>query len=195
MERTTKNIDQVKQLLITTTGPNGDKVSDATCSVVESNGTLLGEGITNKAGRVKIKFPSDVNTVIVACSTGVLSANQNVALSENGVTKASLTLSQTDSNVSIPSGTSVPGCEQTNTCYLPFVIFVEVNEMVTWANNDVAAHTVTSGTPQGPVGTVFFSGLFFSGGTFSHIFDEVGVIPYFCIVHPWMQGIVIVEDA
>jgi predicted secreted protein with PEFG-CTERM motif len=32
------------------------------------------------------------------------------------------------------------------------------------------------------------------GATFSHTFDDVGTYDYFCMVHPWMQGSVIVED-
>jgi predicted secreted protein with PEFG-CTERM motif len=66
---------------------------------------------------------------------------------------------------------------------------------VTWENVDNAAHTVTSGSPaDGPDG-VFDSSLIMAGGaTFSHTFDDVGTYDYFCMVHPWMQGSVIVED-
>jgi predicted secreted protein with PEFG-CTERM motif len=32
-----------------------------------------------------------------------------------------------------------------------------------------------------------------AGTTFSHTFEAEGVFPYFCMVHPWMEGIVTVQ--
>ncbi len=91
-------------------------------------------------------------------------------------------------DVSIPTGTAVPGCEETNDCYLPFEARVSVGGTVTWSNDDTAAHTVTSGSPtDGPDGT-FDSSLFVAGATFEVTFDDSGSYDYFCMVHPWMQG-------
>lgn len=65
-------------------------------------------------------------------------------------------------------------------------------DSVRWSNADSASHTVTSGTPEeGPDG-IFDSGLFSPGKSFTHNFDELGQYPYFCLVHPWMQGTVFV---
>ncbi|CAE6497181.1 cupredoxin domain-containing protein [Candidatus Nitrosotenuis uzonensis] len=96
--------------------------------------------------------------------------------------------------VSIPSGSSVPGCEATNECYKPAEVTIGVGGTVTWTNDDTAAHTVTSGSINagGPDG-VFDSSIFMAGKTFEHTFDEAGEYDYFCIVHPWMTGKVIVE--
>jgi predicted secreted protein with PEFG-CTERM motif len=92
--------------------------------------------------------------------------------------------------VSTPQGTSVPGCETTNECFIPYEITVNVGDEVTWSNDDTAAHTVTAGSAaDGPSG-VFDSSLFMAGTTFSYTFDVEGEFPYFCMVHPWMQGIV-----
>jgi len=91
-------------------------------------------------------------------------------------------------DVSIPTGTAVPGCEETNECWLPAEISVGVGGTVTWSNDDTAAHTVTSGSPTyGPDGT-FDSSLFMAGATFEVTFDDSGSYDYFCMVHPWMQG-------
>jgi uncharacterized repeat protein (TIGR01451 family) len=96
--------------------------------------------------------------------------------------------------VSVPQGTSVPGCESTNECYLPYIVAVNVGGTVTWSNDDSAAHTVTSGSAaDGPSG-VFDSSLFMAGTTFEHRFESVGQYPYFCMVHPWMEGIVLVGE-
>ena len=89
--------------------------------------------------------------------------------------------------ISLPPGSSVPGCEATNECYIPYAVSISVGETVTWSNDDTAAHTVTSGAPGAPDG-VFDSSLFMADTEFSHTFDEAGEYDYFCLVHPWMTG-------
>jgi plastocyanin len=90
--------------------------------------------------------------------------------------------------VSVPTGTSVPGCETTNKCYIPTTVSIKVGDTVSWSNDDTAAHTVTSGSPtKGPDGN-FDSSLFMAGATFDVTFDKAGSYDYFCMVHPWMIG-------
>jgi len=90
--------------------------------------------------------------------------------------------------VSLPSGTSVPGCEETNACYIPATVSINAGDTVSWSNDDTAAHTVTSGSAaDGPSG-VFDSSLLIAGGTFEHTFDSSGTQDYYCMVHPWMTG-------
>jgi plastocyanin len=97
-------------------------------------------------------------------------------------------------SIDIPAGTSVPGCEETHSCYDPSEKTLHIGAIVEWTNVDTAAHTVTSGTPAGNVGKIFDSGLILAGGSYSFTFDEVkGQIDYFCMVHPWMTGTVIIE--
>ena len=98
--------------------------------------------------------------------------------------------------VSNAEGSSVPGCEETNECFIPYEVTIDVGGEVIWDNVDVAAHTITSGNMAdgGPDG-VFDSGLFSPGAEFSHTFEEVGEYPYFCNVHPWLEGTVIVQEA
>ena len=100
-----------------------------------------------------------------------------------------------ETTVSLPAGTSVPGCEETDACYVPSSVNVGVGETVTWSNDDTAAHTVTSGTASGGPDGVFDSSLFAAGTTFSYTFEQEGTFDYFCMVHPWMVGNVIVGDA
>jgi len=90
--------------------------------------------------------------------------------------------------ISAPAGSSAPGCEETNECFIPAEVTISVGETITWSNDDTAAHTVTSGLPsEGPDG-VFDSSLFMAGTTFEHTFVEAGEYPYYCMVHPWMTG-------
>ena len=93
--------------------------------------------------------------------------------------------------ISVPEGSSVVGCEATDECYLPAGVSVEPGTTVTWSNDDTAAHTVTS-SPDSPMS--FDSGLFMAGATFDVTFDDPGEYPYWCIVHPWMTGVVVVGD-
>ncbi len=92
-------------------------------------------------------------------------------------------------------GSSTPGCEETDSCFIPSTATIEEGGIVTWENTDNAAHTATGGSAQdGPSG-VFDSSLIMAGGSYSHTFDTAGTYDYFCMVHPWMQGTVIVEAA
>ena len=97
-------------------------------------------------------------------------------------------------SVSIPSGTAVPGCDETNECYIPADVTVDVGGEVQWSNDDTAAHTVTSGTAETGPTDLFDSGLLIAGSTFSTTLDEEGEIPYYCIVHPWMVGTITVSS-
>lgn len=97
-------------------------------------------------------------------------------------------------NVSVPVGTSIPGCENTNQCFSPYEVRVNVGDTVTWSNDDSALHTVSSGSAvNGPSG-VFDSSLLLLNAKFSYTFDESGTFPYFCMVHPWSEGLVIVGE-
>ena len=95
-------------------------------------------------------------------------------------------------SVSLPQGTSVPGCEETNECFLPYMVTIHPGDEVVWSNDDTAAHTVTSGTAAVGADGLFDSSLFMAGATFSHTFDTLGEYDYYCMVHPWMLGKVFV---
>ncbi len=90
--------------------------------------------------------------------------------------------------VSMPTGTSVPGCEETNTCFIPATVSISTGSTVVWINDDTAAHTVTSGGPAGGPDGVFDSSLVMGGASFEVTFDDAGSYDYFCMVHPWMTG-------
>ena len=98
-------------------------------------------------------------------------------------------------SVSIPTGTSVPGCEQTNSCFLPSSVSINVGDTVIWTNGDTVAHTVTSGSPTGGPDGTFDSSLFMFGANYLVTFLQAGTYPYYCAVHPWMQGEVNVQGA
>ena len=99
----------------------------------------------------------------------------------------------TTHSVDIPTGTSVPGCEESNACYSPADITINAGDTVEWINVDTAAHTVTGGSPaDGPSG-VFDSSLVMASANYAFTFDDAGSYDYFCMVHPWMVGTVTVN--
>lgn len=99
----------------------------------------------------------------------------------------------TTHNVDIPVGTATPGCESSNSCFLPADITINAGDTVNWINVDTAAHTVTGGSPaNGPSG-VFDSSLVMGGASYAFTFNDKGSFDYFCMVHPWMIGSVTVN--
>jgi predicted secreted protein with PEFG-CTERM motif len=104
--------------------------------------------------------------------------------------------------VSVATGSvplSAPGCEETDECYTPSEVTVDVGGVVTMTNTDAAGiHTYTSGTVDGftpsPDGT-FDSGILNADQSFEWSPDTIGEYPYYCMLHTWMQGTIIVQEA
>lgn len=99
---------------------------------------------------------------------------------------------ETEPDVIMPTKVSRPGCEETNSCYIPFQITIKKGEQVTWLNEDVAFHSVTSGFYGEPT-ELFDSGHMDPQEKFSVTFSDEGTFDYFCTLHPWMRGQVLVE--
>ncbi len=99
----------------------------------------------------------------------------------------------TTHSVDIPTGTSVPGCEETNECWSPADITINAGDTVEWNNIDSVAHTVTAGSPTDAQIEVFDSSLLMGDASWSFTFDDAGSYDYFCMVHPWMVGSVTVN--
>jgi len=97
-----------------------------------------------------------------------------------------------EGDVIMPTKVSRPGCETDDRCYVPSLIIIEKGKQVTWVNEDSAFHSVTSGFYDEP-DDLFDSGHLDPFESYTLTFDEVGVYDYFCTLHPWMKGQVIVE--
>src|SRR5882762_7940141 len=102
-----------------------------------------------------------------------------------------------DTAVTMTKGSSADQtCVTANNCYDPAQVNVAPGDTVTWTNADTASHTVTSGKPSdNQTGTVFDSSLVKAGATFAFKFTDAGTFDYYCQVHPWMTGQVIVAAA
>lgn len=86
------------------------------------------------------------------------------------------------------------GSKQVARYFEPEVLTIKRGERVRWENNDTVSHTITDGNPtDSNSGTRFDSGLFRSGKNFDITINEKGIFNYFCVVHPWETGKIIVE--
>ena len=110
--------------------------------------------------------------------------------------------------ISIPFGAYNPKLDTpTEVWYDPPIINIKVGDTITWLNDDKEGHTVTSGDSAGRFGWmsekqggfgkpdgIFDSGRFMPDDSWTHTFTETGTFSYFCTFHPWMEGIVNVEQ-
>ncbi|MDP2729945.1 MAG: cupredoxin family copper-binding protein [Dehalococcoidales bacterium] len=71
--------------------------------------------------------------------------------------------------------------------FKPAEITIAAGSTVTWQNNDSVIHIVTAQDK------LFDSGSLSNGNTFSYTFEQKGTFEYYCAVHPYMKGRVIIE--
>ncbi|MGA7977288.1 MAG: N,N-dimethylformamidase beta subunit family domain-containing protein, partial [Nitrososphaeraceae archaeon] len=98
----------------------------------------------------------------------------------------------TTANVEIAEGATKPNNAN---FFAPAIINITRGTTIIWTNNDNEIHTVTYGDPDsgGPKGTLFDSGAIPSGRSFQHTFKDSGNFDYYCTLHPFMTGRVIVK--
>ncbi len=100
-----------------------------------------------------------------------------------------------------PENASLVLCLDTNECFVPADVTIDVGGTVTWINEDIALHNLASGTIRDTEGVGdLFGGqtlLMPPGDEYSFTFDdfEPGTYPYFCFLHPHMSGTVTVVAA
>ena len=71
--------------------------------------------------------------------------------------------------------------------FSPANLTVKVGKTVAWVNKDTVTHTVTSDGSS-----LFDSGFMPTGATFQFTFTTAGTYPYYCTVHPFMKGTIVV---
>ena len=101
--------------------------------------------------------------------TSLPKAGESVGGSDEGIGSPDIELDIADFNFTQPN------------------ITVPVGTRVIWHNQDSAGHTVTTVEP------LFASGTVSRDGNFSFTFEEPGTYEYYCSIHPYMTGTVIVE--
>ena len=138
-------------------------------------------------------FGADLAAEIREKAGETVELEEEVMMEEEEEVMMEETAGPTTVHVEIPTGTSYPGCEETNSCYSPADVTINAGDTVHWMNVDSSAHTVTGGSPaDGPSG-VFDSSLVMADAVYAFTFEEIGSYDYFCMIHPWMIGSVTVN--
>jgi plastocyanin len=100
------------------------------------------------------------------------------------------------------AGSGSQGCEKTEEgCFSPNTVTVYVGSVIIFSNTDTTIHNFASGGPNDDVvGTVadkngFNTAIMNPGESATWTPTEAGEFPYFDMIHPWMQGTIIVQEA
>jgi plastocyanin len=128
-------------------------------------------------------------------------AQGNETTAMTGGNETSMTGNMTGGNATSGAGgnsvTIVPGASTPSNgkFFDPATLNVSTGTSVTWTNGDTTLHTVTSGTPEGGAasGAEFDSSYIGAGKTFEHTFASAGTFDYYCTLHPFMTGKVVVS--
>ena len=99
---------------------------------------------------------------------------------------SSIGLAKTPAAAAVPKAVTV---EIRDMKYEPATLTITAGTMVTWINEDTMPHTVTDRN------RMFHSAALDTKDSFSYTFATPGEFTYFCTIHPFMVGKVIVKPA
>ena len=132
------------------------------------------------SGQFHLAYAQDNATTMSGNMTGNATAMTGNATGASG-----------GNSVTISPGSSVPSNGKS---FVPDILTVPKGTTVTWTNGDSTLHTVTSGSPEaGNSGSEFDSSYLAAGKTFQHPFNTAGTFDYYCTLHPFMKGKVVVS--
>ena len=130
--------------------------------------------------------------IIVITGLAIIAIGSQVNLEDRTEEVQVETVEEIEATITMPVKAARPDCGPNPECYIPTYYVAKVGQTVSWKNNDSAFHSVTSGHYQNPDG-LFDSGHLDHAGIFSYAFEEEGIYPYYCTLHPWMGGMIKVE--
>ena len=148
---------------------------------------------------INILLTAIVGSVLIAgvAFSPLLSGQIHLAYAQNNATTMSgnmtgnTTSASGGNSVTISPGSSSPS---NGKFFVPDTLTVSKGTTVSWTNGDSTLHTVTSGSPEGGnSGTEFDSSYLAAGKTFQHLFNTAGTFDYYCTLHPYMKGKVVVN--
>ena len=133
-------------------------------------------------------------TLLAGCSsddTGTETGDESSTTGAEDVstTTTVATSSTTDGSTTstAPAPVAATAVEVKDYEFTPPAIRVAIGDTVTWTNGDDFAHTSTSDSDAWDTGPIE------PGASATHTFTEAGAFAYFCNIHNYMQGQVVVE--
>jgi len=149
------------------------------------NGLLNGAIILNALSKTGLDLPSRsvyvciVKAILIALVVLVLAGVAYFVFGKNLYkNNSSTTLSNQNLNT---SSVFIQGFS-----FNPGSITIKVGDSVTWVNKDGTAHSVTADDGS------FNTGAIEAGASKSVTFSKAGTYSYYCSIHPYMKGVVVV---
>ena len=160
--------------------------------IIEQNGKIISSEteIFSQNGRDSIFVIIDTAGSTKLKIQNINGLNSNVEF-EFDVAKI-LTKDDADHLVVMSTGAWQQGCEKINTCFAPYTIVIKTGETILFENQDKFAHNVLL---EGETDYLHSStDIINPNESFVYKFSEVGRHDYWCTLHPWMKGSVVVKD-
>lgn len=140
-------------------------------SVLQSHPKMM--PVSSTLALVVVGFMIGATTISVVASTDIQSVVAN---------------SVTNANIVIEPGSGNPN---NGIFFSPAVYNVTVGQTIVWMNKDTVTHTIVStSVPNGA--SSFNSGDLSSGQEFRWTFTMAGIYQYYCSIHPFIKGTIIV---
>src|SRR5881397_3691714 len=134
---------------------------------------------------VRLAWRKTMPTTLAVLALGFIVGAAFIGILAAGVESRLLASSGTGADVTIVEGAS--SHYPAGPFFSPSNLTVKVGKTVTWVNKDTVTHTVTSDGSS-----MFDSGFMPTGATFQFTFTTAGTYPYYCTVHPFMKGAIVV---
>lgn len=190
--------------------PAGMEHADAVVNVIAaagagtttSTGTTTGAGTATSAGTTTSAGTSTAATTGAATTTepakatkappGAGAAHSAGRTRRSDRTAQSRAAATPQHGVAAPAKTHVaraagdPGVTIADFNFTPGTTSVHVGDTVTWVNNGPSPHSATANNGS------FNTGVLKKGQSGSHTFTQAGTFTYFCSVHPFMHGTIVV---
>ena len=167
---------------------------DVTYVIEDPDGNVLSVGQVPVEGR---QYGDSIGPIVYLWNTGQYTVSVSYHDSYGDVVEAIQYFQYNTSGVVTiePAyGSLTPGCEETvEGCYIPSVATVKGGSTVLFSNTDTAAHTFTSGNLDDGHDGFFDTGLLMTGSSFEWHPLAAGEYEYYCLVHPWMTGMIVVQ--
>ncbi len=140
--------------------------------------------VWHKSAPLSVTRMIPASSVLVLMIVGFIVGGMFIGLLAAATETRMLASSSAAGDITIVQGAGNPKNAQ---FFDPVSFTVKAGTTVTWVNKDGAAHTVTSSDSK-----LFDSGNVDAGGTYKFTFTQPGTYQYYCTLHPWMKGTMIV---